>query len=200
MIKGARVPERAYHVVLWVVSIVFAGFIVGLGNLIIGDLPQVEERVLPETFVESPDSRNIRVELAAIAVRRGAIDDKLQIERLQLDQARRASQTATETFQAWIQARTATTNPQQDPEVLARTRTLEQLKANERTIQWAMDELDREVVPLEQRKSALEQEQARLQDRAAPARREQRSGRSCAYSASALRSRCPCWSSPSGWC
>ena len=76
MIKGARVPERAYHVVLWVVSIVFAGFIVGLGNLIIGDLPQVEERVLPETFVESPDSRNIRVELAAIAVRRGAIDDK----------------------------------------------------------------------------------------------------------------------------
>ena len=112
MIKGVRVPERAYHIILWVVSIVFAGFIVGLGNLIIGDLPQVEERVLPESSIESPDARNIRLELAAIAARHGQIDDKLEIERLQLDQARRASQTGTETFQAWIQARTATTNPQ----------------------------------------------------------------------------------------
>ena len=170
MIKGARVPERAYHIILWVVSIVFAGFIVGLGNLIIGDLPQVEERVLPETTIESPDARNIRVELAAIAARHGQIDDKLEIERLQLDQAKRASQTGTETFQAWIQARTATTNPQQDPEVLARTRTLEQLKANERGIQSTIDELEREAVPLEQRSSALQQEQARLEARAEPDR------------------------------
>ncbi len=43
--RGVRVPERAYRIVLWVVSIVFAGFIVGLGNLVIGDLPMVESQV-----------------------------------------------------------------------------------------------------------------------------------------------------------
>ena len=41
MLKAVRAPEKAYTVVLWLVSVVFAGFIVGLGNLVIGDLPQV---------------------------------------------------------------------------------------------------------------------------------------------------------------
>lgn len=170
MMKGARVPERAYRIVLWVVSVLFAVFIIGFGNLVIGDLPQLENRVLYEPPAETPAARNIRTELDAIALRRGEIDDRLEIDRLQREQARRASQTATETFQAWIQARTATTNPQQDPEVLARTRVLEQLKANERSIQSTIDALEREKVPLEQRDSALRQEQMRLDYRAAPAR------------------------------
>ena len=48
MIKGVRVPERAYRGVLWLVSIVFAAFIVGLGNLVIGDLPLVDQQVMAE--------------------------------------------------------------------------------------------------------------------------------------------------------
>lgn len=169
MAKGVRVPERAYHIVLWVVSVVFAGFIVGFGNLVIGDLPQVEQQVAPEQFVDSAATAKLRGELQAIAARRGAIDDRLEIARLQREQAQRASQTGTETFQAWIQARTATTNPAQDPEVLGRTRALEQLKANERTVQTAIDALERERVPLEQRESALRAEQTRLERSAYPA-------------------------------
>jgi hypothetical protein len=30
MIKSIRKPEQIYHIVLWVVSLVFAGFVVGL--------------------------------------------------------------------------------------------------------------------------------------------------------------------------
>ncbi len=162
MMKGARVPERAYRIVLWVVSIIFAGFIIGLGNLVIGDLPQVEGQLSSDVVAETPAAKNIRVELADIAAKRAVIDDKLEIDRLQLDQAQRASQTATETFQAWIAARTATTNPQQDPEVLARTRTLEQLKTNERSVQSAIDALEQEKLPLSQRETALQEEQGRL--------------------------------------
>jgi hypothetical protein len=47
---------------------------------------------------------------------------------------------------------------------------LDQLKANERTIQSTIDELDREAVPLDQRRSALQEEQARLEARAEPDR------------------------------
>ena len=72
--------------------------------------------------------------MSAIQARTGAIDAKLEVARLQLEQAQKASTTGTETFEAWIATRTATTNPQQDPEVIARTRTLEQLKVNERAI------------------------------------------------------------------
>ncbi|SLK00999.1 zinc ribbon domain-containing protein [Novosphingobium mathurense] len=169
MIKGARVPERAYLIVLWAVSVIFAGFIVGFGNLVIGDLPQIETTVSPDQFVDKTRDKALQRELKQAEDRRGAIDDKLQIARLQLEQARRASQTATETFQAWIQTRSATTDPQQDPEVVQRTRRLEQLKGNERVIQGRINTLENERLPLEQRATALRQEQNDLQDAAYPA-------------------------------
>ncbi|MBB4615208.1 zinc ribbon domain-containing protein [Novosphingobium taihuense] len=169
MIKGVRVPERVYRGVLWLVSIVFAGFIIGLGNLVIGDLPMVEEQVYTAPADDTPAIRAVRDEIRKIADGRTAIDDKLEIQRLQLDQAQRQSNTANETFKAWIAARTATTNPQQDPEVLARTRELEQLKANERTIQQAIAELENQRAPLDQRENALRSEENRLITDAIPA-------------------------------
>lgn len=169
MAQGVRVPERTYSILLWLLSIVFAAFIVGLGNLVIGDLPQVEEQIQQDQFLESAASEKIRKELADNALRRGAIDDKLEIARLQLEQAQRASQTGTETFQAWIQTRTATTNPRQDPEVIARTRDLEALKGNERALQTQVSALENERLPLDQRDTELQTRQSDLQARAQPA-------------------------------
>lgn len=169
MLKSVRAPEKVYGLVLWVVSVVFAGFIIGLGNLVIGDLPQVTTEISPEQFANGPRTQAIGAELRQIAARRGAIDDKLQIAKLQLEQAHRSSQSATDTFEAWIQTRNATTNPRQDPEVLARTHSLEALKGNERTIQADIDALDSERLPLDQRESALQVEQNNLREAAYPA-------------------------------
>jgi hypothetical protein len=153
--KGGRAPERIYGIVLWIVSVVFAAFIVGLGNLVIGDLPSVDNAVLETVTAQSPALQRNAREMAANATARGQIDDQLEIAQLQLEQARRASQTGTETFRAWIEARTATTNPQQDPEVLSRTQQLEQLKTNERALQDTIAGLENRKVPLEQRDNAL---------------------------------------------
>ena len=156
ILKSVRVPERAYGIVLWLVSVLLAAFIVGLGSLIIGDLPQVEQQISEEQFIDAPAIGKLRGELRSIEGRRGEIGDKLETAQLQL-------------IQAWIQARTATTNPQQDPEVLARTHQLEQLKTNERTAQAAIDELENARLPLEQRETALREQESRLQLAAAPA-------------------------------
>ncbi|NLR71221.1 zinc ribbon domain-containing protein [Novosphingobium sp. ERN07] len=169
MIKGVRVPERLYRGVLWLVSIVFAGFIIGLGNLVIGDLPMVESQVYTAPPEDTPQVRQIRAEVRKIEVQRTAIDDKLGIQRLQLEQAQRLSGNAEETFRAWIAARTATTNPQQDPEVISRTRELEQLKGNERAIQQAIADLENQRTPLDQRESELRMRQNALIDAAIPA-------------------------------
>ena len=169
MAKGARVPEKAFGIAMWAVSVILAAFIIGLGNLVIGDLPQVENQITQEQFADNAATQKIRGELHTIQERRGAIDDKLEVTRLQLEQAQKASQTGTETFQAWIQTRTATTNPQQDPEVIARTRALEQLKGNERAVQSAIDALESELVPISQRETELSEQQSRLQASAWPA-------------------------------
>ena len=167
--RGASVPERAYAVVLWIVSLVFAGFIIGLGNLVIGDLPVVESRVSQTAPSEPPAATRIRHEIVAIEQQKGAIEDKLAIARLQLTQAQRASKSANDTFETWIAARTATTNPQQDPEVIARTRSLEQLKGVERAIQQSIDALEEQQLPLGQRQTALQAQQAQVIADAAPA-------------------------------
>lgn len=168
--KGVRVPERLYAGVLWLVSVVFAGFIIGLGNLVIGDLPLVDRQVVEAPAQRTPALVRIDKELAALSVQAGRIDDRLEIARLQLDQAQRASRTGTETFRAWIETRSATTDPQQDPEVLARTRQLEQLKGSERALQQAIAALENERLPLQQRQSALENERVRLDAAEIPAR------------------------------
>lgn len=169
MIKGVRVPERVYRGVLWLVSIVFAGFIIGLGNLVIGDLPMVESQVYTAPADDTPAIWQVRDEIRKIGDSKTAIDDKLEIQRLQLEQAQRQSSTANETFKTWIAARTATTNPQQDPEVLARTRELESLKANERSIQQAIAALENQRAPLDQRENALRLDENRLINDAIPA-------------------------------
>jgi hypothetical protein len=58
---------------------------------------------------------------------------------------------------------------QQDPEVIARTKQLEQLKGNERIVQTTIDELSNERSALSQRGDALSEERRKLEDTAWPA-------------------------------
>ena len=158
IMKGIRVPERLYKGVLWLISIVFAAFLVGLGNLVIGDLPQVETRIERSDFVETPEVTQLRRDLRAVNEERAAIDDRLDLLRIQQQQAVSETQSARQTFEAWIQTRTATTDPTQDPEVIRRTRALEQLQQNERSVNNSVGELQTELTGLDQRSDAINSE------------------------------------------
>lgn len=155
VMKGIRVPERLYKGVLWLISIVFAAFLVGFGNLVIGDLPQVETRIERSDFVETPEVTQLRSELSSVNGERAAINDRLDLIRIQQRQAASETQSAKQTFEAWIKTRTATTDPTQDPEVIRRTRELEQLQQNERSINNSVSELESELTELEQKSNAI---------------------------------------------
>jgi hypothetical protein len=45
MSKSLRLSEKWFHRGLWLVALVFASFLIGLGSSIVGDLPEVEHRI-----------------------------------------------------------------------------------------------------------------------------------------------------------
>jgi hypothetical protein len=167
--KSERVPEKIFTIAMWVVSVVFAGFLIGLGNLVLGDLPRLDDNLTQEQFVDQAGLAKLRGEAAQFPPRLTEIDAQLDVGRLQLEQAEKASITAKETFDAWIATRTATTNADQDPEVIARTRQLEALKGNERRAQESIDRLSSARLEIEQKQGANERTMQRLQDDAFPA-------------------------------
>ena len=52
MSKALRLSEKWFRRGLWLVAIVFASFLVGLGSTIVGDLPQVEHRIELDDFID----------------------------------------------------------------------------------------------------------------------------------------------------
>jgi hypothetical protein len=169
MLKSARVPERTYAIVMWLVSIIFAGFLVGFGSLIINDLPRLDDSVTAEQFVDSGAQSKIKVARDMLAARRDDLRDKQADARLKLEQSSNAYASANETFETWIKTRNATTDPNQDPEVIRRTQTLEALKDRERAAQSVVEKLDEEALALDREQTQIDEQQASLNLAAQPA-------------------------------
>ena len=180
MLKSLRVPERLFQIAMWLVSFFFATFLIGLGGKIVGDLPGVDRRLTLEQFLDPAQvvrHRTVRDSLGRLQPGLVAARERAQ---LRLTAAANTYRNARATFDNWIAARTATTDPSQDPEVVQRTHELDAIKSAERTAQAEVERLDAELLRAsqatdeEQRSYAALEEAARGQYDAARFRQELR--------------------------
>ena len=143
MRPGSRLPERWFNRALWLVAILFACFLIGLGSLLVGDLPQVEQRFTLEQFLDRQKADPSAEALKQI--RREQDDNRRQAAQAQLalDAARSASAAAQETFANWLKTRDATQRVDQDPGLVARTEQLDALKGAERAIEERLEGYDK---------------------------------------------------------
>ncbi len=167
--KSERVPEKIFTIAMWVVSVVFAGFLIGLGNLVLGDLPRLDTNLTQEQFVDGNGLSKLRGEVAGVPAQLSKIDSQLEVARLKLEQAEQSTRNTQDTFDTWIRTRTVTTDAGQDPEVISRTRQVETLKGVEGEAQSVVDRLNRERLDLDQKLQANQLAQQALQDDAYPA-------------------------------
>ena len=145
MLKSLRVPEKLFSLAAWVVSILFASFLIGLGGQIVGDLPGVEQYVTLEQFLDS--TQVARIDRARDSLQLLQRDRRAAAERAGLSHAAagNAYRARRQSFENWVATRRATTDPRQDPEVLARTRELDELKAGERAAEAEVERLDADL-------------------------------------------------------
>lgn len=157
MSKSLRLSEKWFRRGLWLVALVFASFLIGLGGTLVGDLPQVERALQLDDFIDRPAAEPLREAIKASEEAELAASRELDQIQLQLNAARQASANARETFSNWIATRRATAQPDQDPELISRTRALDALKQKE-------DELQRKLDA--QRKIVLDARQSEQRSRA----------------------------------
>lgn len=154
MFRSFRVPERLFAFAMWAISVVFAGFLIGLGGKVVGDLPGVDQGVSIDEFVDP----------ARQAVLKATADSLRRVQRVSQDAKERADQQLTiassaytsqrEAFDNWIATRKATTDPAQDPEVVSRTRALDALKASERRAEEQVEQISTTMLAASQAENA----------------------------------------------
>ena len=132
MNKSLRLSETWFHRALWLVALVFAGFLIGLGGTIIGDLPKVEQHQSLQDFMDPAAVTRLRQAIRDAQRDEKTAQDALAQARLRLKVAQADNQAARETFSNWLATRQVTARPEQDQELVARTSRLDALRKAER--------------------------------------------------------------------
>jgi hypothetical protein len=172
MSKSLRLSEKWFHRGLWLVALVFAWFLVGLGSTVVGDLPRVEQRHRLEDFMDP--ARRTAVNAAILGARQAnkAAQDELAQAQLRLQTAQADNRAARETFSNWLATRRVTARAEQDQELLERTRELDGLRKAEREAQSAVEAQQQAALNAQQAENRGETELRELENAASVTLRE----------------------------
>jgi predicted RNA-binding Zn-ribbon protein involved in translation (DUF1610 family) len=166
MSKSLRLSEKWFRRGLWLVAFVFAGFLIGLGGTIVGDLPKVEQALQLDDFLDRRQASDLREGIkTAERTERQSQDDLAQAQ-LKLNTVQRDLAATRESFNDWIATRSATQRSEQDPEVIARTRTLDTLQQAQRKTQAALEVQDKIALDARQLASKEREQLAQIEQTA----------------------------------
>lgn len=145
MKSSQRLSEKWYRRGLWLISIIFAGFLIGLGGSIVQDLPKVESNFASSKGYAQPQQSPKEVELqskiTALQNDQREYSDKMEQHQLQLQVAQTNNRVAKESFQNWITTRHATQRPDEDRDLLGKTKELDQLRGIQRQVETQIEDL-----------------------------------------------------------
>ena len=161
MSKALRLSEKWFRRGLWLVAFVFAGFLIGLGGAVVGDLPQVEARQSLDDYMDPAATPKLRQALKDAQRSGKDANETLEQAQLKLKIAQADNQAARETFSNWLATRRATARPEQDAELIQRTAQLDGLRKAERDALSAVEAQQQAALDASQ---AERRAQAQLQE------------------------------------
>ena len=164
MSKGLRLSEKWFRRGLWLVAVVFASFLIGLGGTVVGDLPRVEAPLQLDDYLDRNAAEALRAQVAAAERAQSAAESALEQARLHRDKARSETTAERETFDNWLATRSATQQAEHNPEVVRRTQALDALKQRERQAQQAVQAQQQAHLDARQGAAAARQRLSELED------------------------------------
>ncbi|MBS0499605.1 MAG: serine endopeptidase [Burkholderiaceae bacterium] len=166
MSRSLRLSEKWFRRGLWLVALVFAGFLIGLGGRIVDDLPRVESATSIDDFMDAAKAADARRTIDAARQRAQTAQDALAQARLQQRVAASDVGNARQGFENWIATRKATERAEQDPEVVTRTRALDGLQARERAARAEVERQQQALLDASQARDGAQRQLQQMQDEA----------------------------------
>lgn len=166
MNKSLRLSEKWFKRGLWLVALVFASFLIGLGGSVISNLPKVEKTYNLEDFEARPAAANAREAIKAAVTNDRIARDALAQAELKQKVAQTNYRVAQETFNNWLTTRNVTMRPDLDQELIDRTRALDEIKAAERKSEAAVEAQQQAALNARQAQEAAQRQLAIIQNEA----------------------------------
>ncbi len=141
MTKSLRLSEKWFNRGLWLVAILFSQFLIGLGQVVMQDLPKVEQQYTAHDFIDpelerSLEQQQTQAEKNYLAARQAVDKAEQQLNGLEAEYA-----SAHGTFSNWLATRQVTEQHGQDKALIERTKQLDKIKARQDKAQTQLDEL-----------------------------------------------------------
>lgn len=172
MSKALRLSEKWFHRGLWAVAVVFAGFLIGLGSTLVGDLPKVEQTATLESFIDPVAAKPLRQTVTNAQHDGQAAQDALEQAQLRHKVAQANHQAARDNFNNWLATRHATARPEQDDELVRRTAQLDGLRQAEREALSAVQVQQQTALDTRQRAESARRRLSDLENTARTALRQ----------------------------
>lgn len=166
MSKAQRLSEKWFRFALWIIAVVFAGFLIGLGGTLVKNLPLVEQYLQSEDFIDRPAAEQARQAIEQQRRLAQEVRDALEQAQLKLEIARQDSLTARDSLNAWLASRRATQQAAGDTELLRRTADLERLRIGERSARAAVEAEQQRLLDAQQTEGRAEQRLQELEKQA----------------------------------
>ncbi|WP_323123361.1 serine endopeptidase [Burkholderia alba] len=164
MSKGLRLSEVWFQRALWIIAVVFACFLTGLGGLIVGDLPRVADDLPQAQFVDRAAAQPLDQKLAALSAQVTANRDAADQADVLLSAAQQDTRQAKEAFQAAASARHVTDRADEDPSVIQHARAVEAATQRERAAQARVADLKQQGSALARERAGVSTARAALDD------------------------------------
>lgn len=166
MSKALRLSEKWFQRGLWLVALVFAGFLIGLGSTIVGDLPRVEATRSLEDFMDPAATAKAHADMKQAEQAERAATDALEQAQLKQKVAASDVSTARDSFNNWIATRKATERAEQDPEVISRTQALDTLQTRERQARAETERQQQRLLDAQQAQQGAQRDLTTLEEAA----------------------------------
>lgn len=150
MAKSLRLSEKWFQRALWLISGLFAIFLIGLGSLIVRDLPKVEAPLSEDMFLNQKIVRPLKQRIKTLETESMSLDDAIETQRLLFSYAQKDTTQARDSFRTWATTRQVTKRGDKDTEVLKRSTDLDKMSAKERAAQKKLEPLEKRALEVNQ--------------------------------------------------